>query len=226
MATIKSGKEYGAADDALASSEDNTAKKQSSAAHRRTHSLSDSVGEKKPSPTRLNSFPPPSGKELPPSTPLGFGLVAEVRRLEYKERSQRRLMGGKQSSLRRLLSPSPVEHKTDAGETSPLVSQKEEDQVPLKEETAQELAQKETTLEALWDMIFGAWVSLLLVFAPFALASHFLQWSPQYTFWLCFLTMIPLASILGDFTEEAAAHTNEVIGGLVRTTVLVCQQLL
>jgi Ca2+/H+ antiporter len=29
--------------------------------------------------------------------------------------------------------------------------------------------------------------------------------------------MIPLASILGDFTEEAAAHTNEVIGGLVST---------
>lgn len=34
-----------------------------------------------------------------------------------------------------------------------------------------------------------------------------------------FLTMIPLASILGDFTEEAATHTNEVIGGLVSTLV-------
>jgi Ca2+:H+ antiporter len=30
--------------------------------------------------------------------------------------------------------------------------------------------------------------------------------------------MIPLASVLGDFTEEVAAHTNEVIGGLVNAT--------
>ena len=105
-------------------------------------------------------------------------------------------------------------------ETSPLVSHGDDE---LSEEgggQSEEVVGKETTLEALWGMVFGEWVSLLLVFAPFALASHFLEWSPQYTFWLCFLTMIPLASILGDFTEEAAAHTNEVIGGLVRTCFL------
>jgi Ca2+:H+ antiporter len=45
--------------------------------------------------------------------------------------------------------------------------------------------------------------------------------------------MIPLASILGDFTEIVAAHTNEVIGGLVNATfgnavevVVVIQALL
>ena len=37
-------------------------------------------------------------------------------------------------------------------------------------------------------------------------------------FWLNFLVMIPLASILGDFTEEVALHTNQTIGGLVNAT--------
>jgi calcium/proton exchanger cax len=34
-------------------------------------------------------------------------------------------------------------------------------------------------------------------------------------FWLNFCVMIPLAAILGDFTEEAALHTNDTIGGLL-----------
>mmetsp|Transcript_8992 Transcript_8992/g.12783 ORF Transcript_8992/g.12783 Transcript_8992/m.12783 type:complete len:559 (+) Transcript_8992:42-1718(+) len=78
---------------------------------------------------------------------------------------------------------------------------------------------KMTTGEALWDVFFGKPIlSLFLIFIPFAVASHHLQWSPQSIFWLNFLAMIPLASILGDFTEEVAAHTNQVIGGLVNAT--------
>ena len=30
--------------------------------------------------------------------------------------------------------------------------------------------------------------------------------------------MVPLASMLGVFTEELAAHTNDVIGGLINAT--------
>jgi Ca2+:H+ antiporter len=30
--------------------------------------------------------------------------------------------------------------------------------------------------------------------------------------------MIPLAAILGDFTEEVALHTNQTVGGLVNAT--------
>ena len=30
--------------------------------------------------------------------------------------------------------------------------------------------------------------------------------------------MIPLASLLGDFTEELALHTNQIIGGLINAT--------
>lgn len=73
-----------------------------------------------------------------------------------------------------------------------------------------------------WTSFLSIWIgkpiSALLLFAPFALASHFLNWGPQWIFWLNFLTMVPLASILGDFTEEAALHTNDVVGGLLNAS--------
>jgi len=68
------------------------------------------------------------------------------------------------------------------------------------------------------DMIMGKWLNILFIFIPLAIASHYLQWGSIYIFWLNFLAMLPLASILGDFTEELALHTNEVIGGLVNAT--------
>ena len=73
-------------------------------------------------------------------------------------------------------------------------------------------------LHVLSDMVFGHYVSLLLLFAPIATVANLMGWSPFWVFWLNFLTMIPLASILGDFTQEVALHTNQVIGGLVNAT--------
>lgn len=79
-----------------------------------------------------------------------------------------------------------------------------------------------TTEESIWTNFLDIWIrkpiSLLLFFAPFACASHYLEWGPQWIFWLNFLTMVPLASILGDFTEEAALHTNDVVGGLLNAS--------
>jgi len=216
LGVIKSGKEYKVDQDALLSKSNS-----SESSHRRTQSLPEAPSPLQQRRTlRMSSFPPGT----PPSHPLGFGIVAQARRLEYKERSQRRLMGGKQSSLRHLLSPGQAqsELKTELTETSPLMGDKRDEkgeengeEIEMEMEKQQE---EETVLEALFDIFFGQWVSILLIFAPFALCSHFLEWDPKYTFWLCFLTMIPLASILGDFTEEVAAHTNEVIGGLTNAT--------
>lgn len=64
----------------------------------------------------------------------------------------------------------------------------------------------------------GKPISLFLLFAPFAIAAHYQHWGSQWIFWLNFLTMVPLASILGDFTEEAALHTNDVVGGLLNAS--------
>lgn len=68
------------------------------------------------------------------------------------------------------------------------------------------------------EIILGKFVSVLLILAPFAAWAHYMNWGATYIFWLNFLVMIPLASILGDFTEEVALHTNQTVGGLVNAT--------
>merc|ERR1719474_1041727 len=67
-------------------------------------------------------------------------------------------------------------------------------------------------------MILGSWVNLLLVFVPFGVISHFTEWEPAIVFFLNFLGMIPIASILGDATECLADHLGETIGGLLNAT--------
>lgn len=79
-------------------------------------------------------------------------------------------------------------------------------------------APKYHTLEAIKSIIVGKTVSVFLLLIPFAIWSVKAGWGANYVFWLNFLVMIPLASILGDFTEEAALHTNETIGGLLNAT--------
>ncbi|KAG5189329.1 Sodium/calcium exchanger protein-domain-containing protein [Tribonema minus] len=58
----------------------------------------------------------------------------------------------------------------------------------------------------------------MLVLVPLAVASHFLGWGDTAVFVLNFLAMMPLASLLGEFTEEVAMHTNQTIGGLINAT--------
>jgi len=61
--------------------------------------------------------------------------------------------------------------------------------------------------------------SLLLVAFPLGIASSYLDWGAEPTFWLNFAALIPLAKILGDATEEldAGLH-NEVISGLLNAS--------
>jgi hypothetical protein len=72
--------------------------------------------------------------------------------------------------------------------------------------------------ESLKEMILDNKIHLLFAFIPLAYLSHTYHWGDGYIFILNFLAMIPLASLLGVFTEELAAHTNDVIGGLINAT--------
>ncbi|KAL3780875.1 hypothetical protein ACHAW5_001342 [Stephanodiscus triporus] len=72
--------------------------------------------------------------------------------------------------------------------------------------------------EALRGMFLDNKINLLFGFLPFAYWSHAAGWPDSSVFVLTFLTMVPLASMLGIFTEELAAHTNDVIGGLINAT--------
>jgi Ca2+:H+ antiporter len=71
---------------------------------------------------------------------------------------------------------------------------------------------------ALRAIIFEKSVSVFLLLIPFAYMAHAFDWGARWVFWLNFCVMIPLASILGDFTEEAALHTSETLGGLLNAT--------
>jgi Ca2+:H+ antiporter len=72
--------------------------------------------------------------------------------------------------------------------------------------------------KALDEIIFGKVVSIFLALIPFCFLAKNLHWGAIWVFWSNFLVMIPLASILGDFTEEVAAHTNQIVGGLINAT--------
>ena len=72
--------------------------------------------------------------------------------------------------------------------------------------------------EVLYQLIVGSYINLLLLALPLAYASHHLEWSSKSIFIWNFTAMIPLAALLGAFTEELAAHTNQTVGGLINAT--------
>jgi Ca2+:H+ antiporter len=63
------------------------------------------------------------------------------------------------------------------------------------------------------------YLNILLVFAPFAIVGRFLGWSPTLLFVASSLAVIPVAGILGQATEELAAHTGPRLGGLLNATL-------
>jgi Ca2+:H+ antiporter len=108
-----------------------------------------------------------------------------------------------------------ISHLETLSEDSPLIG------ISTKsaEESSKEEDEEPNDLAVFKEMIMGKYINILLLVIPVAVMSHHLQWSPATVFWLNFMAMIPLASMLGDFTEEVAEHTNEVVGGLVNATM-------
>jgi Ca2+:H+ antiporter len=108
------------------------------------------------------------------------------------------------------------DRSASASERTPLTSTRQS----IPEDQPADYAKKQgyDTISALKDIVFGKLISTSLLLAPVAVLAHVQQWSPVWIFWLNFLVMVPLAAILGDFTEEVALHTNQTIGGLVNAT--------
>ncbi|GAX72836.1 hypothetical protein CEUSTIGMA_g291.t1 [Chlamydomonas eustigma] len=67
-------------------------------------------------------------------------------------------------------------------------------------------------------LLSSSYLSVLLLFIPLGIAGGFLHWNPQLVFGLNLVSLIPLALVLGDVTEDLAQHYGDVIGGLLNAT--------
>jgi Ca2+:H+ antiporter len=72
--------------------------------------------------------------------------------------------------------------------------------------------------DALRFALFGWRLSIAFLF-PAAILSEALHLSPVLTFSLAALALVPLASLLGDATEQVAAHVGSAAGGLLNATL-------
>lgn len=64
----------------------------------------------------------------------------------------------------------------------------------------------------------SSWINLLLVAVPLSFLSHFLGWGSTADFIISFLAIVPLASLLGDATEQCAIKLGQTLGGLMNAT--------
>jgi Ca2+:H+ antiporter len=63
------------------------------------------------------------------------------------------------------------------------------------------------------------YLKVLLVFGVIAVIGSFLHWSPTVLFVASALGIVPLASMLGEATEELAHYTGPRLGGLLNATL-------
>jgi Ca2+:H+ antiporter len=146
----------------------------------------------------------------------GGTTIGEVGTFRSAALARRWVNSTRRNQLRRT-SVNEASEKAVVNEMTGLKSSLNGCEIP-EESTSFVGVQKYHIQATLKEIILGKYVSVLLLLAPFAVMSHYLNWSAMWIFWLNFLVMIPLASILGDFTEEAALHTNQTIGGLLNAT--------
>jgi len=61
-------------------------------------------------------------------------------------------------------------------------------------------------------------LSSLLLSLPVGFVAHYLEWQPQYVFLFNFVSIVPLAWLIGKATEDVAARVGETAGGLLNAT--------
>lgn len=74
-------------------------------------------------------------------------------------------------------------------------------------------------MKRLTKFLFGNPLNFLLVALPLTLLAQWLQWSPILIFAFAAIGIIPLASIIGEATEDLASHTSPRLGALLNATL-------
>merc|ERR1719456_1450384 len=75
-----------------------------------------------------------------------------------------------------------------------------------------------TNCRALWDILSERLNITAFLFVPCGQFVRYMEYSPGVIFFSNFCAIIPLASILGQATEALAAHTGQILGGLLNAT--------
>ena len=94
------------------------------------------------------------------------------------------------------------------------------DQKRSQMKTARHAAKKQTTpLHRVGAFFAENPLSILLIALPFTLAAQLLGWTPVAVFILAAVGIIPLASAIGDATEDLAADTDPRVGALLNASL-------
>ncbi|GAA6060974.1 hypothetical protein JCM10212_006556 [Sporobolomyces blumeae] len=75
-----------------------------------------------------------------------------------------------------------------------------------------------TYVESFKALILGGWINLALIAVPLSFVSHFAKWGSTADFIISFIAIIPLASLLGDATEQCSLRLGQTVGGLLNAT--------
>ncbi|SCV69525.1 BQ2448_2545 [Microbotryum intermedium] len=73
-------------------------------------------------------------------------------------------------------------------------------------------------VDSLKALLFSGWINVLLVAVPLSFISHFAKWGSTADFVISFIAIVPLASLLGDSTEQCALKLGQTLGGLMNAT--------
>ncbi|GAA5871639.1 hypothetical protein JCM8547_007105 [Rhodosporidiobolus lusitaniae] len=73
-------------------------------------------------------------------------------------------------------------------------------------------------VESLKNFILSGWINVLLVAVPLSFISHFAHWGSTADFIISFIAIVPLASLLGDATEQCSLKLGQTVGGLLNAT--------
>ncbi|KAG0145211.1 hypothetical protein CROQUDRAFT_659022 [Cronartium quercuum f. sp. fusiforme G11] len=75
-----------------------------------------------------------------------------------------------------------------------------------------------TSMQSFKNFFFSSYLNLLLIAVPLSFLSHFFHWGSTPDFVISFIAIIPLASLLGEATEQVALKVGSTLGGLMNAT--------
>ncbi|KAG8834148.1 hypothetical protein FRC18_002525 [Serendipita sp. 400] len=80
------------------------------------------------------------------------------------------------------------------------------------------IVSRPTLTQCFVNTVKYSWINVMLLLLPVAWAVHFSHQSETIVFTFSFLSIIPLAALLGFATEELANYTGPTVGGLFNAT--------